>query len=269
MSAQIYNITGSAIGNGSNGTLSFPQTNLTITNPNIALGNILRNMEIHSSNFKKYEIIESTEDLLTLSCTWQRLRQEIKSINKVSIRISSMLSDQLFSCIQSEDRAKAVEVREYYSKKLMMMALRDARLSQFRQDLKEYIQSDGKKFAEKFIPLVYRLPEFYDYDTKFDSEVKMLIEKDIPAFKLGRTNTVDVTLYPIKSYTKSNKKGKFAEYWMKDEKNCGYRFLLKPDNSCLGLWEREFTKDSLSATLVAKSTYRDELPYYEILSIQG
>jgi hypothetical protein len=61
-------------------------------------------MITNSTNIKKYEIIETTEDLLALSCTWYRIRQ---SKHTLQPHVSSLLSENLFRHVTSEDRTKA------------------------------------------------------------------------------------------------------------------------------------------------------------------
>jgi hypothetical protein len=223
-------------------------------------------MITNSTNIKKYEIIETTEDLLALSCTWYRIRQ---SKHTLQPHVSSLLSENLFRHVTPEDRTKAEEVRDYYSKKFMVMALKDQRLTQFRQDLKDYLVGDSKKFTEKTVPMVYRLPEFHAHDVEFDI-IKRDFEKDIPEFNTLTRRTINksVRLTPVKGFKKNSKtRGKFTEYWLKDSKNRAYRFSITSANPLIGLWDMQFNNGDMVLNLNTQAARRDELEYFNIGSI--
>lgn len=268
--AQIYTLAGSqpsislgAVGAGA--TTGQLQT-LTLNNINGLDGLFgIRNSE----NVKKYEIIETTEDLLALSCTWYRIRQNKGS--SISPLITNMLSNDLFKLVTQEDRDHASVVRDYYSKKFMVMSLKDERLTAFRQDLKDYLVGDPKKFTEKTIPMVYRLPEFHAHDIEFDV-IKRDFEKDIPEFSklTRRTSEKNLTLTPVKSFKKNSKaRGKFVEYWLKDTNNRAYRFGLRVDNPLLGLWDNAFNLGSMRIGVTVQASRRDDLEFFNIGSISA
>ena len=221
----------------------------------------------NSANVKKYEVIETTEDLLALSCAWYRIRQD--KPNTLQPHISSLLSESLFRHVNAEDREMANEVRDYYSKKFMVMTLKDQRLTNFRQDLKDYLLSDGNKFTEKTIPMVYRMPEFYIHDVAFD-EIKIDFEKTIPKFDslTRKTTERNVRLTPIKSFKKNSKsRGKIVEYWLKDSKNHAYRFGIRQENTLLGLWDMAFNSGEIIVNLNVQAGRRDDLEFFNIGSI--
>ncbi len=262
MSAQILNIS---------------NTNQRMNTGTISLGNVLGNLNLtlggdtkynFNPNVKKYEVFETTEDLLALSCAWYRLRQERKDSGKLPLTISNMLSEQLFSCVIEQDRMKANEIRDYYSKKLMVLTLKDQRLTPFRQDLNDFLHGDSKKFVEKYIPMVYRLPEFYLNDLDFD-EVKREFEKQVPrnsdSKSVAKTSR---TLTPVLKLTKNSKShGKVFEYWMKDSGSHAYCFKLRPDNTLLGLWDSSFSNDQISLSFKYAIARRDDLEYFSITGI--
>jgi hypothetical protein len=151
----------------------------------------------------------------------------------------------------------------------MVMALKEERLTNFRQDLKEYLLGDPKKFTEKTIPMVYRLPEFHAHDIEFDI-IKRDFEKEIPEFNQQTRRTTDkaVKLTPVKSFKKNSKlRGKFVEYWLKDSKNRAYRFGLTATNPLLGLWDMQFKSGDMVLTFNCQAARRDDLQFFNIGSI--
>lgn len=225
-----------------------------------------------SAYYKKYEIYESKEDILSLSCAWYRLRKNrqekdasqyanVSIQHLVSNRINNLLCRELFESTQPEDFELSEKIRDYYSKKIMMLTLKDKHLSAYRTDLKEFIHSDGKKFTEKTIPLVFRLPEFYHYDIEFDS-VKSGMVHSIPEFARNKAHNGKQVFRPLKKLFRKNNKVKGNEYWMANGKDHMYLIQLEVNNPLLGLWEREFAKKEITLTGTMIPKVRDDLEYY-------
>ena len=219
-----------------------------------------------SSNIKRYQVIETTEDLLALSCAWYRIRNANHTLQP---HITNLLADELFNHLRPEDREMADKVRDYYTKKFMVMTLKDQKLTMFRQDLKDYLVGAGNKFVEKTIPMIYRMPEFYVHDVAFD-EIKIDFEKTIPKFDslTRRVTERNVKLTPIKSFKKNSKsRGKFVEYWLKDSRNHAYRFGIRQENTLLGLWDTLFNSGEMTISLNVQTSRRDDLEFFNIGSI--
>lgn len=219
-----------------------------------------------SRNVKKYEVFETTEDLLALSCAWFRIRNDRKGGSVLHLSISNMLSDELFNTIIDEDKIKANKIRDYYSKKIMILKLKDYKLTSFRNDLDEFIHGNPKKFAEKIIPLVYKLPEFYEFDTEFDT-IKTNFVKEIPNFKLGSIKSNTIQLTPIQKIHKKNKRGNFYEYWLRDENDYAYRFNVQPSNKLIGLWDSLFSNNLININCHCHMKKIDDLEYIDISMI--
>lgn len=252
-------------GHTANSIIGMPQHTFTLSNPSpLTMGNITLGTNDFTNNqyVKKYEIIETAQDLMVLSCAWYRIRKTNQPIRPA---ISSLMSEQLFQNIEPEDHAKASEIRDYYSKKLMVLVLKEHRLTPFRQDLNTFLNGDSKKFTENFIPLVYRLPEFYEYDKKFD-ELKTQFESKIK----GEHRSLEVKLCNLTSvhkFRKSSKHSKIDEYWFKGDDGYAYRFVVDPSNMLAPLWNREFDSGTLAGTFNVHMENRDGFPFYKIRNI--
>ena len=140
---------------------------------------------------KKYQVLEIEEDLLALSCAWQRIREIRKTDTSGPYNAISKLTDPtLFNSVTEVDYTKAAQVRDYYSKKIMLWKLKGESLSRFREDMNAFIHTDGKIFKEDMMPLAYRLPEFYDYDSDFD----MLSNEYIFNFMIYRAELLSMSI---------------------------------------------------------------------------
>lgn len=209
---------------------------------------------------RKYEIFESVEDLLALSCAWHRLRTTARDpIPHIGFTITKLLDKNLFNAVNEEDRLFASSIRDYYSKKIMMLKLKNERMSQYREDLNTFIHSDGKKFVEKMFGLAYRLPQFYLYDTKLDEIFRgrnRKTNKKIPNIDIKTLTYVGSTMVDRKSLKRN-------EYWFVDEEDTLVTVYLAHNNPLLGVWEKLIRNPiTLEGSYYNKS--RDDHEYYQV-----
>lgn len=205
---------------------------------------------------KTYQITEIQEDVLALSCAWYRIRK-----NKVKVSISHLLDNDLFLSVQPEDRELAATIRNYYKQKLVYWTLKEIRLTPFRQDLHNFVETDGKKFIEKILPLVFRLPEFYHYDIQFD-ELRQSFEIYNP--NLGDAVSFTKPMVPAKRLTKNNKYLRVTEYWLRDVNNFPVLIVIPAKNVLQHLWDREFNKPEVPIMGNGSCSYRDGWAYLQL-----
>ena len=205
---------------------------LTAMNMSQIGSSILWDQFSNTQHVKKYEVFETTEDILALSVTWHRLRplisHGISNIMNPSDRPTKLTDNILFKEMIQEDRDKANVIRDYYSKKLMMFTLKGQPLTNYRKDLNIFIHGDCKIVKEEMMPLVYRLPEFHEYDVELDEmflDLDTRFEGSEIAFSTIRT------FYPVKKFTVKRKSRKFVEYWLKDEENKPYKIEIDSNNT--------------------------------------
>jgi hypothetical protein len=249
----------------------------------ITIGNLqpitsmtLGGLQLHDSwsfadnaNVKKYEVFETTEDILALSVTWHRLRplisHGISNIVNPSNRPTKLTDSILFKELIQEDREKADVIRDYYSKKLMMFTLKGQKFSNYRKDLNTFIHGDCKVVKEEMMPLVYRLPEFHEYDVGLDEMFRDLdtrFEDSEISFSTIRT------LYPVKKFTVKRKDKRFVEYWLKDEENRPYKIEIDCSNDLMHLWDYFYDKGKfheIKLDAVLKFSNTDSISRYKLI----
>ena len=104
----------------------------TISLANISSDSGFRYQNDFNPNFRRYEMIDSNEDIISLSVTWKRLRD---NRDNVPIYANSLLSADVYAAVTSSDRDRANQIRDYFSKKIMLWTLKEFKLSQYRQEL--------------------------------------------------------------------------------------------------------------------------------------
>lgn len=252
------------------GGLISPQSSQTITlspgavgssgqwnspNINISLSEVDWGIDSH---VKKYQVFEIDEDLLALSCTWQRLRSpEYKETHDSYVPVSKLTDNTLFKHIKQEDRDKAAQVRDYYSKKIMLWKLKGENLSRFREDMNSFIHTDGKIFREEMMPLAYRLPEFYDYDSDFDI---LSNEYNKKVTQSSDTITCVKRLKLAKTFVVGKRHSKRKEYWFGDENNDLVAMYLSLDNPLISLLDL-YAQNPIQVSAMYFKKYRDNNEY--------
>jgi hypothetical protein len=168
------------------------------------------------------------------------------------------LDKELFNHVTTDDRQKANEIRDYYSKKIMMWKLKEVHLSPFREDMNSFIHTNGKMFKQNMVPLAFRLPEFHNYDVEFDDLVsehnKIITDKSINQTK---NLSLKKTFAVGKKYTKRK------EYWFSDDTNNLVTFSLTHDNPLISLLDMQ-CKNTVTLSGNYNMKYRDNNQYFVV-----
>lgn len=239
----------------------------TISLSNLQGLNIESLMNTHHS-VKKYEVYESPEDLMVLSAALHRHNNMVKD---PSMRIHKLLGGEVFSKVTNEDREKAQAIKDYYSKKIMFLKLKDSSpLSKYRQDLNTFIHSDGLMFKEDMIGLAYHLPAFYEYDVNLDY-VRSCVDPHQNFSKLDEDRKpqrmrLEVDLQPIKKIHKKRKRLETMQYWFKDDNlNAACLIDLMTKNPLEHIWNHLFDNEKV---LKIEGMYHrrrtDDFEYFKI-----
>jgi hypothetical protein len=276
-----------AIGSGSNSANWMAQTGATITgagHPNLSstlttinLSNlnsigisglsVLDTLGTHHA-VKKYEIYESPEDLLALSVALHRHNNTVKD---PSAKYHRLLTTGLFDKVQDSDKTTAQEIRDYYSKKIMMWKLKDSNnMSKYREDLNTFVHSDGLKFKEEMIGLAYHLPLFREYDLQLDY-IRSCVDvnqqfKKLDSENKPRTMRLTVEMEPIKKLLKKRKRVEVLQYWFKDvDLNAACLITLDIKNPLEHIWDNIFDNEKtlkIEGTFIRRNT--DDFEYFRI-----
>lgn len=193
-----------------------------------------------SPSITKFEAYDSPEDILTLSCTLQRMREA----NDYGHRV---LDESVMKKVSVEDRNKAAAIRDYYSKKIMMGNLTDKMYkSNFRRDLSTFVIADGKRFKDTDIGMACYLPDFYDYDVEIDGvKAQVFTTINVPDDAPTVMKLDKVMLTPLKKVFKKTKRSKVLEYWFKDDTvNAAVVLSLEPKNQLIRVWDGIFNSST-------------------------
>mgnify|MGYP001072321463 CR=1 FL=1 len=192
----------------------------------------------------------TTVDPIVLVTTAARLRLTEKYVDPCKQQTIDQITD--------EDRKLASEIRDYYTSKLTLIALKGEKLRSYRANLYEYLISGSNKFDTSLLRMIYRLPDFYAEDKIF--------EKVSSSAANGWKKNVDketkerCELTFLETFTRNTSCKRSQVFWFKRIKD---NRLVKVDidinNPLLPLFV-EYTKKTAIIVLVGK---------YVCLSLDG
>jgi len=208
----------------------------------------------------KKENITFPTDALALSCAWHRLRKESTIINP-SYRIGSITDVRLVEMLTKEDYASATKVREFYSKKLMLMVLQGKPFTKFRTDLNTFVHGNGLDVSTDFLPLIATLPSFYEYDISFkdiaDHLSSMRSAKNAMPYVSSKTYR---SLTPIKALSRKRS----VDYWLHDSDYVLHQISVEKANTLFSVWDMVFHnvgKIDIMTKLTARQL--DDISFYQ------
>lgn len=170
----------------------------------------------------------------------------------------------------TEARVAANRIRQYYSGKLYKLVLSGRPLSRFRYDLSQYLKNENEAVTvpNKFEGMIFRLPEFYDYDTKLDAMVHE-IGANVGSWSSHDNRprkNYECVLRPVKRLPVKQ----LQHYWM-IEPDSGRLFMLPVDNanSLAVLWETVWPRRELELQITIRPRIIDGIHHFVIESITG
>jgi hypothetical protein len=180
---------------------------------------------------------------LVLSVTWKRLRD-----SQITNTVYSLTSAELIDYVTEDDHKLANEIRDFYSKKIMLIKLTgatrpDGTMSAFREDLNTFIHNTSETaFSERTLGLVFYLPSFYEHDIALRDIKRSVgcVPKDY-----ARYDNITSVLIPIRMLRRDTRGKKINQYWFKEvESNNAYMFEVTRGNELEPVWKNIFTKSN-------------------------
>lgn len=206
------------------------------------------------------------EDVIILSCTRVRLHANTSTAIPTYAGSFFQIDNSLVEYIQDCDRELAKKIREYYSKKIVVWQLKGKPLTSFRMALAELLSGPGTDVPDALIGVAYRLPDFYNYDSNFES-LKETSFRSEPAPINGFVTRI---LKPVFSINKSRPGNKITEYWFElAGRNQAAKISVLSDNPLRPIWNRIYDDaKNNNECLVVNGKFNivtaGEVPHYDI-----
>jgi hypothetical protein len=176
----------------------------------------------------------SNEDLLAVSAYLYRRYRD-----NPEIRFNTNLqSESVGRDIQGQDRQRAEEIAEYFSKQIVLARLKDT-VSDFQQAVASFLSGDRKTIKTADIGLIYRLPEYYEYALS-------MLEYHADHFADHEYCEIPVQyatrlLMPHMSIEHNTRHLKSIQYWFKDRETGNPAMItVTAKNQLQHVWDKVF-----------------------------
>lgn len=159
------------------------------------------------------------------------------------------------------DHEIAALIRGYYSKKLVAASLKHGHLSGFRSELAQFLTTGGRHYTNELLRLLYKLPEFYYYDTAFEGLANITAQTDFT-----QVETPSITVVPGLKLLRSTRGGKSFKYWCTVEGSGNLACItIDSINPLLPIWDTiYFRKEPLQLTAKCVENQVDGYHYHDI-----
>jgi hypothetical protein len=206
---------------------------------------------IFNSNVFEVEPTKFSCDPLILSCVRYRLPQKHQSLLSVGIEDD----------VTEEDKVLAESIRKYYVGEFIKVGLLGKPLSKYRQDLCSFVNEVKFELSSENEGMVYRLPEFYFYDTEVDA----IPEKY--SVKSASENSLEFSyvLEPLFRQVRKTRRESNYQYWFKTPSQEAVCITIETDNKLIKLWEQLFnSKTYVTLTGVSKVVSKSNFSFISL-----
>lgn len=137
------------------------------------------------------------------------------------------ITDQKFN-------VEAEVIRRHFRNKLMMITLKNHHVSPFRNNLDE-ILNEPTKLKSSQIPILLRLPDFYQEDKEMESLIDNYVS--VTNVNVKTFKSIDEPVSFVKKFTRYARRRNVVKYYFKNQDNQLFCFRLDPSESNSNLME--------------------------------
>ena len=135
-------------------------------------------------------------------------------------------------------------------------------MSNFRVDLQELLSMDPKKLKLKFLPMMIRLPAFYEEDTVIDNLKKTTL---LPRPERMRYEKETKTLKFLELSVRKTKNQDMKWYWFVDDRNLLHRLNVDGKNKLSHVLEKFLDKPvTIEANYPVQTVRGTDLSFFSV-----
>lgn len=214
---------------------------------------------------KKDEKVKTELDLLVLSATLYRIRTLAgKNQDNHHIHTMSLTEDRLTGYVTDVDYQFAEEIKQHFGQKLMLLKLKNSRLTHFREDLNTFLHSNWHTdpagvfvYPEPFVNLAYKLPYLYEYDL----EMQEVFDSDYQDIVGPHALRGEKVLTHIKTIVQNRKHNHNTEYWFTDDKDNRVMIMVEKHNPLKNVFDH-LVKEPITVKGKFEMRMKDSQQYY-------
>ena len=173
------------------------------------------------------------EDLLAVSAYLYRRYK-----NNPELRFASLQSVASQHVVEDQDRQRAEEIAEYFSKQIVLARLKDT-VSVFQEAVAKFISGNRRTINTDAVGLVYRLPEYYEYTVSMQE----YYAKNFADHEYRETPFEHCVrlLMPHMNIEHNSRHLKSTQYWFKDAETGNPALItVTSKNQLQHVWDKVF-----------------------------
>lgn len=184
-------------------------------------------------------------DVLAVSCAYHRIKN-IETEHPERNKIISIHDSKLIDLVTNSDIEQAQAIRKYFEQKLIMLELKNIKLSSFRKSLATFLSRDPLILEASMVGLIYKLPSFFIYDSALDVvrstfEIKNLSHTEYKQYSSDHM----LDLMPVKKIDRDMRGVKVIDYWFKNKNNISICMTIDKKNPLIKIWDRIFDTSNM------------------------
>jgi hypothetical protein len=175
-----------------------------------------------------------SEDMLAVSAyLYRRYRDNPEIRFNTSIQ-----SESVGRTIHDQDRQRAEEIADYFSKQIVLARLKDT-VSVFQNSVASFLSGDRKTIKTADVGLIYRLPEYYEYAVSMlEYHTGHFADHEYYEVPLQYSTRL---LMPHMSIEHNTRQLKSIQYWFKDrETGNPVMITVTAKNQLQHVWDKIF-----------------------------
>lgn len=198
------------------------------------------------------KIIRLHDDPLALSCAVYR--------NWI-LNQTARFQELEYAEATPEDRERAQQIRDYYTKKFAHAVLLGRELTNFRKAASELLNSHDQNLPESKLGMLYRLPGFYHEDTETDRVFEQItpgVAQHVIDFR-SRVSPTEPQLFKLTALTRIRHEAKPTEktrFWFRTDHGHALSITVANNNLLFPLMESVFNLGQVRMAGYAKLNLR-------------
>ena len=175
----------------------------------------------------------SNEDLLAVSAYLYRRYK-----NNPELRFTNLLENAGECVVEGQDRQRAEEIADYFSKQIVLARLKDT-VSVFQNSVASFLSGDRKTIKTADVGLIYRLPEYYEYAVSIlEYHTGHFADHEYYEVPLQYSTRL---LMPHMSIEHNTRQLKSIQYWFKDRETGNPAMItVTAKNQLQHVWDKIF-----------------------------
>jgi hypothetical protein len=177
-----------------------------------------------------------------------------------------MFTNAIYHSISRDDVDTAKKIRDHYEQRFMVARLANESLGGYHEKMLILLHTNQYEIHESHIKILYKLPEFYEYDMeliKLTSHLNNYVTRKLPYSK-----EIELKLSYVGKIYRSTRMGKYYDYWFSNEHGEPVKIPVEKSNILCSWWDHVSKELKVRAAVRERDGIYNVVPHLEIRSFE-